>query len=153
VSRVRARGSHSSPVVYRANVAHSAHEIVTLVEQLNPRLVIVGDLYAFRELARQILPDITWWRGDVVRTRNPSVQSHRGSVLQWQMSYRSFRSDLMLQPRPSTVRKWHYTRQTLRDRSRRSALLVEVATTSVRAGSFRTEPPTDVVTRARCGPR
>lgn len=107
VSCVRASGSHSSPAVYRENVQQSVGEIVSLVEAIAPRLIIVAGVYAYQEFTRQILPRLPHWRGDIVRTRNPSVQGHRGSLEQWEQCYRSFRTDLTTQPRPSFVRKWH----------------------------------------------
>jgi hypothetical protein len=107
VSRVRATGSHSPLEEYRNNVRRSVGEVVTLVETIKPRLIIVAGVHAYREFARQILPKLPGWRGDLVRTRNPSVQAHRGSVEEWEKSYRSFRTDLAGLPTPPVVRRWH----------------------------------------------
>jgi hypothetical protein len=107
VSRVRAGGSHSSPSVYRENVRQSAGEMISLVEALEPRLIIIAGIHAYREFTRQVLTKVANWRGDLIRTRNPSAQGHRGRVDLWEQCYRSFRTDLGSQTRPLVMRKWH----------------------------------------------
>lgn len=107
VSRVHAGGSHSAPDVYRENVRQSVDAIASLIHELAPPVIIVAGIYAYKEFTRQILPTLVGWRGDLVRTRNPSVQGHRGSLEEWKTCYRSFRSDLLLDSGRQGVRKWH----------------------------------------------
>jgi len=107
VSRVRAGGSHTREEVYQLNVNKSVGEIVTLISELDPRIIVVAGSLAFKEFTRQILPHLPHWQGDLVKTRNPSTRGHWGPSAEWEQRYRSFRTDLALEPRPQLVRKWH----------------------------------------------
>lgn len=111
VSQVRAGGKHSSKDVYRERVGRSVTRLSSIIQERDPRLIIVAGTLAFDEFERQILPMIPKWRGDVIRARNPSAQAHWVDAGQstglWFQRYREFRSTLLVEPRPKSVRRWH----------------------------------------------
>lgn len=107
VSKVRVGGVHSNIDIYRENVRRSVAELVQVVREVQPRLIIVAGTLAFSEFNSQVLPRIPDWRGDLIKTRNPSAQGHRGRPSLWLERYRSFQSNMLSGPAPERIRKWH----------------------------------------------
>lgn len=107
VSRIRARGSHTDAVQYRRNVQASVGELVALIAQLEPRVIIVAGGRAHHEFVRQVLPHARTWHGHLVRARNPSNQGHWGSLSSWIESYKRCRPTILEDPIPDRVLRWH----------------------------------------------
>lgn len=107
VSTVRAGGRLSPADKYRESVRQSVPALAVLLRELHPRLVIIAGGQAYDEFCAQLLPLLAGWQGDVVRTRNPSAQGHRGRPADWVARYAAFRSTLLTDRAPPEVRHWH----------------------------------------------
>jgi len=107
VSRVRAGGKLSEADVYEQNVRQSARDLVAHVERLTPRIIVVAGDRGFTLFMSKVLPRIPTWRGHLIKARNPSARGHWGRRRLWLDRYTEFSSDLMSQPRPDGIRRWH----------------------------------------------